>query len=166
MHSTTRRKSGAAGASCTPTRPGARRFLRPPGLLVVRLAAGGHPLGSPTRYARGFAISARCAPSTHGRNWSRRPELHRHGRWGPAGFESAVSTRSNHAAKLVRTEGFAPSWACAHRLLGPARILFRHVRMKWSIHRDLRPAVCLTTAVRRFLRVGCKMVEAEGLAPS
>ena len=26
---------------------------------------------------------------------------------------------------------------------------------KWSIHRDVRPARCLTMAVRRFLRVGC-----------
>ena len=25
----------------------------------------------------------------------------------------------------------------------------------WSIHRDVRPALCLTKTVRRFLRVGC-----------
>ena len=68
--------------------------------------------------------------------------------------------------KLVRTEGVAPSRACAHRILAPARILFRHIRKNWSIHRDVRPAVCLTKTVRRFLRVGCKVVEAEGLAPS
>ncbi len=68
--------------------------------------------------------------------------------------------------KMVRTEGVAPSRACAHRILAPARILFRHIRKNWSIHMDVRPAVCLTKTVRRFLRVGCKMVEAEGLAPS
>ena len=32
--------------------------------------------------------------------------------------------------KLVRTEGIAPSWAFAHRLLGPTCLLFHHVRMK------------------------------------
>src|SRR6185436_15691950 len=58
--------------------------------------------------------------------------------------------------KVVRTEGVAPSRACAHRILAPARILFRHIRKNWSIHRDVRPAVCLTKTVRRFLRVGCK----------
>ena len=47
----------------------------------------------------------------------------------PAGFKPAVSSHSNHAAiELVRTEGVAPSRACARRLLGPARLLFRHVR--------------------------------------
>ena len=30
--------------------------------------------------------------------------------------------------KLVRTEGIAPSWTFVHRLLGPARMLFRHIR--------------------------------------
>jgi hypothetical protein len=58
--------------------------------------------------------------------------------------------------KVVRTEGIAPSWTFAHRLLGPTRLLFRHVRKSWSIHRDVRPARCLTKTVRRFLRVGCK----------
>jgi hypothetical protein len=90
------------------------------------------------------------------RKWSRRPDLHRHGQSRPAGFESTVSTFQPRRDKLVRTEGFAPSRACAHRILAPARILFRHVRIKWSIHRDVRPAFCLTKAVRRFLRVGCK----------
>ena len=77
-----------------------------------------------------------------------------------------MSTFQPRRDKMVRTEGVAPSRACAHRILAPARILFRHIRKNWSIHRDVRPAVCLTKTVRRFLRVGCKVVEAEGLAPS
>jgi hypothetical protein len=55
-------KIGAAGASCTPTRPKAQRFLRPPGLLF---------------HARPH-------------DWSRRPELHRHGQLRPTGFEAVV----------------------------------------------------------------------------
>lgn len=76
-----------------------------------------------------------------------------------------MSTFQPRRDKMVRTEGVAPSRACAHRILAPARILFRHVRKNGSIHRDVRPARCLTKTVRRYLRLGC-MLEAEGLAPS
>jgi hypothetical protein len=102
IRSTTHRKNGAAGATCTPMRPGAQRFLRPPGLLF---------------HARP-------------RDWSRRPDSHRHGQSRPAGFESAVSTFQPRRDKLVRTEGIAPSWTFAHRHLAPTRLLFRHVRRK------------------------------------
>ena len=102
--------------------------------------------------------TARSTNSTHGRMTGR-------------GGRSCTGT-GNHAQRIlsppcflisprreimVRTEGVAPSRACAHRILAPARILFRHIRKNWSIHRDVRPAVCLTKTVRRFLRVGCKM---------
>lgn len=116
------------GRLARPRAGAAQRFLRPPGLLF---------------HARP-------------RDWSRRPESHRHGQSRPAGFESAVSTFQPRRGKLVRTEGVAPSRACAHRILAPARIRFRHIRKNWSIHRDVRPAFCLTKTVRRFLRVGCE----------
>lgn len=64
--------------------------------------------------------------------------------------------RSNHAAiNWCGQRESHPHEPIAHRLLGPVRLLFRHVRIKWSIHRDVRPARCLTKAVRRYLRVGC-----------
>lgn len=83
----------------------------------------------------------------------------------PAGFESAVSADSNHAAKLVQTERLALSRACAHRHLGPARMLFRHVckmdptrRLALRSSRYQRDA-SLPTLGRQ------KLVETEGLAP-
>ncbi len=68
--------------------------------------------------------------TTRGKRWSRRPDSHWHGPSRPAGFESAVSTLQPRRDKLVWTEGVALSRACAHRILAPARILFRHVRKK------------------------------------
>lgn len=138
IHSTTRRKIGAAGATCTLTRLAAQRFLRPPGLLFH------------ARPQIGRGDRSCTGTGNHAQRVLRPPCF-------------LISPRRD---KLVRTEGVAPSRACAHRILAPARILFRHIRKNWSIHRDVRPAVCLTKTVRRFLRVGCKMVEAEGLAPS
>jgi hypothetical protein len=153
-----RAKTGAGGATCTLTRLMARRFLRPPGLLFHARP----PICSRGRWSEAERRTSRCGA---------RPRAKRVNRTGTGNDAqrglSPPCLRSNHAAKkLVRTEGIAPSWAFAHRLLGPTCLLFHHIRMKkWSIHRDVRPAVCLTKTVRRFLRVGC-MVEAEGLAPS
>ena len=80
MHSTTHRKIGAAGASCTPTRRSGAAVFKTARSTVPRTAA----------------------------DWSRRPESHRHGQSRPAGFESAVSTFQPRRDKLVRTEGIAP----------------------------------------------------------
>ena len=103
IRSTTHRKRfGAAGATCTPTRRSGAAVFKTARSTVPRTAA----------------------------DWSRRPESHRHGQSRPAGFESAVSTFQPRRAKVVRTEGVAPSRACAHRILTPARILFRHIRRK------------------------------------
>lgn len=83
----------------------------------------------------------------------------------PAEFESAVSADSNHAAKLVQTERLALSRACAHRHLGPARMLFRHVC-------KMDPARRLALRSSRYQRDASlptlgrqKLVETEGLAP-
>ena len=125
IHSTTRRKGGAAGASCTLTRPRAQRFLRPPGLLVaarpqILVAAAGV---APAR-ARGptdFEAAVFADFTTPRRNWYRRQVLH-------------------------------PHWQRSRRCASSFGL---HRHGKWSIHRDVRPAVCLTMAVRRSLRVGC-----------
>ena len=117
------------GRLARPRAGAAQRFLRPPGLLF---------------HARP-------------QDWSRRPESHRHGQSRPAGFESAVSTFQPRRDKLVRTEGIAPSWTCAHRLLGPTRLLFRHVRKNfWIRHGDLRSALPDTNRMRRCLRFAGK----------
>ena len=131
------KKSGAAGATCTLTRLAAQRFLRPPGLLFHARPQNGR--GGRSRTGTG--------------NDAQR------------GLSLPCLLFQPRRDKLVRTEGIAPSWTFVHRLLGPTRLLFRHIRKNWSIHRDVRPARCLTKTVRRYLRLGC-MVEAEGLAPS
>ena len=139
IRSTTRRKKfGAAGATCTLTRRTARRFLRPPGLLFHARPQSGR--GGRSRTGTGNDAQRGLSP----------PCL-----------------RSNHAAKEIGADrgnrtlmGFRPSAPRADVSTVPPR-----PHKKWSIHRDVRPARCLTKTVRRYLRLGC-MVEAEGLAPS
>ena len=68
--------------------------------------------------------------------------------------------------KVMRTEGVAPSRACAHRILAPARILFRHIRKTGA---STGTCALLSVLPRRsvaFYGLDAKMVEAEGLAPS
>jgi hypothetical protein len=143
----------------------AQRFLRPPGLLLFASPPKGRPLGSPFALLRAspsprFALRPRTAAKLVAAAGLAPAQAFAQRVLRPSCF--LISPRRD---KVVRTEGVAPSRACAHRILAPARILFRHIRKNWSIHRDVRPAVCLTKTVRRFLRVGC-MVETEGLAPS
>lgn len=84
----------------------------------------------------------------------------------PAGFKPAVSSHSNHAAiELVRTEGVAPSWACARRLLGPARLLFRHVRKIGSGTETCAPLFPIPGGRVATYALPAKLVEAGGLAP-
>jgi hypothetical protein len=89
-----------------------------------------------------------------------------------------VSTFQPRRDKLVRTEGLTRALALGaspHAYGVPVGLLASRTLMsqsptgfsgrrvycsamsarKWSIHRDVRPARCLTKAVRRFLRVGC-----------
>lgn len=96
IHSTTRRKIGAAGATCTPTRGEAQRFLKPLCLLVPSTAAK-------------LVATAGVAPA--------RTNLVQRG------LSPPCLQFQPRREKLVRAEGVAPSWACARRLLGPARLL-------------------------------------------
>ena len=109
------RKVDAAGASCTPMRQKAQRFLRPLGLLF---------------HARP-------------QRWSRRPESHRHGHDAQRGLSPPCLLFQPRRDKLVRTEGIAPSWAFARRLLGPTCLLFHHVRKKLE-HPQGRAPCCLS----------------------
>ncbi len=69
--------------------------------------------------------------------------------------------------RLVRAEGVAPSWACARRLLGPARLLVPpRPHKKWIRHGDVRSTPPHTRGMRRCLRLaGMKVVETGGFAP-
>ena len=139
IRSTTRRKIGAAGATCTPTRRSGAAVFKTARSTVPRTAANGR--GGRIRTGTGNdaqrVLSPPCLHSNRAAiNWCGQRESHPH--------ELALTGFS-----LRRVYCFATS------------------AKNWSIHRDVRPALCLTKTVRRFLRVGCKkMVEAEGLAPS
>lgn len=123
------KKIGAAGASCTPTRQSGAAVFKTARSTVPRTAA---------EIGRGGR--SRTGTGNHAQRVLSPPCL-----------------RSNHAAK---------NW-CGQRESHPHELsltgssgrrvyCFATSAKSWSIHRDVRPAVCLTKTVRRFLRVGCK----------
>lgn len=124
--STTRREFGAAGATCTPTRLEAQRCLRSPGLLFH---------ARPQK----LVAAAGLAPARAQAQRILRPPClliaPRREKW--------CGRRESHPHGLSPTS--SSGW----------RVCCFATSAKWSIHRDVRPAGCLTGAVRRFLRVGC-----------
>lgn len=60
----------------------------------------------------------------------------------PRVSETRVYTLHHSPKNLVRTEGIAPSLTLVHRLLGPTRLLFRHVRK--MEHPQGRAPCCLS----------------------
>ena len=154
-----------------PARASAHEFLR---LACIRSTTHRKNLVRPGRLARPRAGAAQrfLGPPGllfHARppDWSRRPDSHRHGPSRPAGFESAVSTFQPRRDRLVRTEGVAPSRACAHRILAPARLLFRHVRRKTGSGTEIcAPLFPIPTGCVAAYALPAIVVEAEGLAPS
>lgn len=101
-----------------------------------------------------FKTARSFVPHTAAKKKSQRPESHRHRPGGPTEFEAVVFTISPRCEeKMVPVAGLAPalstfSTLCLSSWATPAW-------ENWSIHRDVRPARCLTKAVRRSLRVGC-----------
>ena len=133
-----------------------KKLVRPGRLARPRAGAAQRFLGPP-----GLLFHARPPDG------SRRPDSHRHGPSRPAGFESAVSTFQPRRDRLVRTEGVAPSRACAHRILAPARLLFRHVRRKTGSGTEIcAPLFPIPTGCVAAYALPAIVVEAEGLAPS
>lgn len=139
IRSTTHRKIGAAGATCTPTRLGGAAVFKTARSTVPRTAAYGR--GGRIRTGTGNhaqrVLGPPCLHSNHAAtNWCGQRESHPHGPWPTGSSGRRVYCSATSAEKL-----------------DPAR------RLALRSSRYQRDA-SLPTLCRR------KMVEAEGLAPS
>ena len=139
IRSTTRRKLGAAGAACTPTRREAQRFLRPPGL----------------RFPHGRMMA-----------WSRRPDLHRHGPSRPTGFESVVFPIFT-TPRSIGADGGSCTLTSLLTGFSLRRVSCFATSAKTGASTGM--CALLPDLPRQsvaFYGLDAKMVEAEGLAPS